>query len=180
MSDQEILERVKKLETGMRTILKKLESRDKYTLQGPPTKPKQPIKTICGLFLALLLLVMPAIADDVQLMWDANPGENITHYTLYYGNSPDALEQNQQVPLDSTIDFNGTTYPTAIVSNLTPGEWYFAVTATNSAGESPMSEVIGHAIIAQPPATAWIATIRLDTATGAIEILSLIPEDAQP
>jgi hypothetical protein len=69
--------------------------------------------------LFLLCSFSHAMAADVSLAWDASVSPNISGYKVYFGNG----SQSYGTPI--TIG-NQTTY---IVSGLTPGTYYFAVTA---------------------------------------------------
>lgn len=134
------------------------------------------MKFILSLF-ALLVLAAACVADDVILMWNRNAETNLTHYTVYYGQDPEALTDTLAVPLDSVIQYENGTYPTAIVRDLAPGKWYFYVTATNEFNlESLPSTMIDKTIIPEnPEQIPWIATIRINP-DGTLTIIKLLPE----
>ena len=70
------------------------------------------------------MLATPAFAGDVTLEWDANSEPDIQEYRFYLGNS----SRNYGPP----VTVGNQTSHTA--SNLTPGTYFFAVTAVNLAG----------------------------------------------
>ena len=71
--------------------------------------------------------------QSVTLAWDPSMDPTVVGYRVHYGNSSGNLSQ--------TIDVGNAT--TATVANLTPGEYFFVVTAYNSAGlESAPSTVV--------------------------------------
>jgi Fibronectin type III domain len=71
--------------------------------------------------------------DTVTLSWAA-PTENtngsaltnLAGYVIYYGTSANALTQK--------ISVDNVGVQTYVVSNLSPGNWYFQIVAVNSAG----------------------------------------------
>ena len=69
---------------------------------------------------------------SVTLAWDPSPDPTVVGYRVYYGSSSRSYTQS--------IDAGNST--TATVSNLAAGEYFFVVTAYNSAGlESAPSAV---------------------------------------
>ncbi len=73
----------------------------------------------------------PAAVDSVTLLWDAsttnNDGSPLTDlagYTVYYGTSSQNYSQS--------VDIGN--YTGAVISNLSPGTWCFAVTAYDLTG----------------------------------------------
>jgi hypothetical protein len=65
---------------------------------------------------------------------DASPLTDLRGYHLYYGNTPDALTSKMNLPVAGIASY--------VVEFLTPGTWYFAVAAYNSAGvEGELSAV---------------------------------------
>jgi len=78
------------------------------------------------LIAALLWLACaaPALAADVTLAWDANTESNLAGYKVYYGTA----SRVYGTPI--TIG----TQTTYTVTGLTPGTYYFAVTAYNTSG----------------------------------------------
>jgi len=78
----------------------------------------------------------PASARIVSLAWEP-PAGNIAGYNLYYGTSPGNYTNNLHVGLT----------PSYTLSGLSPGTYYFAVTANDSFGnESDYSNEISRAI----------------------------------
>ncbi len=80
-----------------------------------------------------------ASADSVTINWmpptentNGSPLINLAGYNIHYGTSSSSLTK--------TISISNPGIATYVVSNLTPGRYYFAVAAVNSAGtESPLS-----------------------------------------
>lgn len=65
---------------------------------------------------------------------DGSALKTLVGYRIYYGTDPDRLEHRIEIP-DRTVT-------TRTVSGLTPGTWYFAVTAVGGDGlESALSQV---------------------------------------
>ena len=79
------------------------------------------IKIACSLA-ALVLSVVSVQAASVTLEWDANSESDLAGYNLYYGTSSRDYSGNIDVG-------NVTEYK---VDSLTPGTWYFALTAYNT------------------------------------------------
>lgn len=79
---------------------------------------------------ATLSWVAPTLNTDGSTL------TNLAGYRIYYGTSP-ALNQVIEVPVVSNY----------VVSNLTPGTWYFGLKAFNAAGiESDLSNIASKAI----------------------------------
>jgi hypothetical protein len=78
-------------------------------------------------------------ADSVTINWipptentNGSPLTNLAGYNIHYGTSSASLTK--------TISISNPGIATYVVGNLTPGRYYFAVAAVNSAGtESPLS-----------------------------------------
>ena len=71
---------------------------------------------------------------------DGTPLTNLAGYRIYYGNRADALTQTISVDNAGTTDY--------VVGNLTPGTWYFSITALTSVhAESPQSAVRTTAVL---------------------------------
>ncbi|HUA25477.1 MAG TPA: fibronectin type III domain-containing protein [Steroidobacteraceae bacterium] len=78
-------------------------------------------------------------SDAVTVNWtpptentNGSPLTNLAGYNIHYGTSSASLTK--------TISISNPGIATYVVSNLTPGQYYFAVAAVNSAGtESPLS-----------------------------------------
>lgn len=83
-----------------------------------------------------------ASAGSVTLNWvpptenvDGTPLTNLAGYDIHYGTASGKYTQ--------TISVSNAGISTYVVQNLTPGTYYFSVTAVNSAGtESPMSSEV--------------------------------------
>ena len=70
---------------------------------------------------------------------DGSTLTDLAGYNIYYGTSPNALNQEVQVPTIGVTNY--------VISGLTSGTWYFAVTAYSSAGtESSLSNVASKTI----------------------------------
>src|ERR1700676_1939718 len=84
---------------------------------------------------------------DATLTWtrpthntDGTPLTNLAGYRIYYGNQANALTQ--------TIQINNAGTTALVVGNLTPGTWYFAISAFSSAqAESAESAVQNAAVL---------------------------------
>jgi len=57
---------------------------------------------------------------------DGSPVKVLVGYRIYYGTDPGTLDHRIEIP-DRTVT-------TQTISGLTPGTWYFAVTAVDSGG----------------------------------------------
>ena len=98
------------------------------------------MKTLIYL-IALILLPCPVKAENVTLVWDANPAsESVASYTLIYGNTLETMDQSVTVSaLTATVD-------------LGPGTWFFAAYATNDEGTSgPVCDAISTRIMKPAP-----------------------------
>ena len=90
------------------------------------------MKRFCLLIFTLLAFTTTALAaNSVTLQWDASPTPDVG-YVIYYGQTPDAL----------TYSVNVGDALTTTISDLPPGDWYFAATAYNEIDESEMSNVV--------------------------------------
>ena len=91
------------------------------------------------LFLSLILAAA-AMAETVTLVWDKNPEADVVSYTLVYGKTGGAVDQ--QV----------TTANTTVSLDMPPGKWTFAVYATNDEGlKSPCSESVSTTVLKPAP-----------------------------
>ena len=66
------------------------------------------------------------------LTWEASPGPDVAGYRIYYGQTSGVY--TSQVDVGNTLRRE--------VPNLTPGTYFFAVTAYNANGESPYSNEV--------------------------------------
>ena len=101
---------------------------------------KYELVSFIGLILLLLHVAVPAArAADVTLSWDRNSESTVVGYKLHYGNA----SRTYQTALSCG---NNTTYT---VTGLGAGTYYFALTASNSAGqESGYSNEVSKTIAA--------------------------------
>jgi len=65
-----------------------------------------------------------ARAADVTLAWDANTEADLAGYKIYYGTAPGVYGAPMTIGLQTTYT----------LTNLSPGTYYFAVTAFNTSG----------------------------------------------
>jgi hypothetical protein len=89
-------------------------------------------------------------ASSLSLAWDGSTNANVAGYNVYYGNASHSY--GNEVPAGTNL--------TAVVSGLTSGQYYFAVTAVDSLGnESDFSNEISYQIAGanQPPTISAIA-----------------------
>lgn len=101
------------------------------------------------LFTILALFIAAALnAADVSLAWDPNnPPGTVSKFTVYQKNGTNWVKKGETA---------GTTFT---VTGLTPGVHTFAVTATNTWGESARSNEQTTPAPANPPANLRITTI---------------------
>ena len=96
--------------------------------------------------LSFALDVVQASARRTTLSWlapqdrtDGSPLQNLAGFRVYYGTQPDALAEVIHV-----VNPGATS---VVVENLTPGTWYFAMTAVDAQGlESARSSVVSKSI----------------------------------
>ena len=89
---------------------------------------------VCLSLTALFILVAPTLhAGDIGLAWKLSPGAS--SYRVYYGPSESQLDSSFPV-------FGGTTTQTTVSGLGDCATWYFAVSASNSAGESALTPAI--------------------------------------
>jgi fibronectin type 3 domain-containing protein len=82
------------------------------------------MRSLIALILLSCLLPM-AFCAEVSLAWDPSASPDVSGYKVYVGQAPRTYSGPITIP-------NQTTYT---VTGLAPGAYYFAVTATNDAGE---------------------------------------------
>lgn len=83
--------------------------------------------------LLVLFLATPLLAINVPLAWPPSPAfEGVTKYTLYQA----PVSGGAFVAVAAITD-NSNQY---VVSNLSPGAYWFKITASNSFGEGPASK----------------------------------------
>lgn len=95
---------------------------------------------------AFAISVTQAANGSLTLNWtapttntDGTPLVDLAGYTILYGMSPTALAQSAKVANPGI-----TTY---VISNLSPGTWYFALSAFNAAGASSTASTPASAIV---------------------------------
>jgi hypothetical protein len=106
-----------------------------------------------SVFLAILailcfcLSVPVAQAATVTLAWDPNSETDLAGYKLYYGNSP-----RTQAPYPQTVVIQNKT-ATMWQLTLSPGVYYFALTALDTSGKESgySNEVTAQIDTQQPP-----------------------------
>lgn len=116
-------------------------------------------------FLVLILaaFAVPAFATSVTLTWDANTEANLAGYKVYFGTA----SRTYSVPI--TIG-KQTTYT---VTGLTPGTYFFGVTAYNTSGlESGFSNEVSTSIAAAPQSSK--CDVNGDGAVNVLDIQVLI------
>jgi len=70
---------------------------------------------------------------------DGAPLTNLAGYRIYYGTSASDLSQ--------TVQIAGVGIQTYVIDGLSPGTWYFAMTAVTSTGvESALSDIVSKTI----------------------------------
>ena len=109
------------------------------------------------ILLFLLCTCSPLIAADVSLAWDASVTPGVTGYKVYYGNSSGIYG----TPI---VIGNQTSYT---VTGLSPGTYYFAVTAFDASGnESEFSNEVFQII----GSSTSKCDINADTSVNAIDL----------
>jgi hypothetical protein len=123
---------------------------------------KKFILTLKRLFLLLILLAVavPAFSGGVTLSWDPSPTPGVTGYVAYYGNSPENLQYSRDV---------GNVL-TAKIDDLSPGDWYFAVTAYNPAEESAYSNMVDKTIDGFVPPNVPHEPITIPVPAGTVTV----------
>lgn len=95
---------------------------------------KQNMKPL-KILLLLLSVLFTTSAANIKLVWDPNPpSDGVTGYKVYFKNN--AFGGGIFSPI-ATVATN-----TFTLTNMSPGNFSFYVTATNAAGESPPSATV--------------------------------------
>lgn len=111
-----------------------------------------------------------ALAGGVVLAWDPSSEPSIAGYRLYYGGAAGHY--------DASVDVGEATSYT--VDGLSPGTYYFAVTAYDSSGlESSYSNEVSTTISALPPVISGIAASGITATEATISWMTDVPSDSQ-
>ncbi|MGA2264166.1 MAG: dockerin type I domain-containing protein [Acidobacteriota bacterium] len=106
------------------------------------------------------LTAMPLTAAEVALSWDPNVESDLAGYKVYYGKTPGVY--------GAPISLGTQTAYT--VTGLAPGNYYFAVTAYNTAGlESGFSNEVSTTVAASSR-----CDLNLDGAVNIMDLQALI------
>ncbi len=104
-----------------------------------------------------------ALAADVTLAWDANTEADLAGYKIYYGTAPGVYGTPVTTGLQTTFT----------LTDLTPGTYYFAVTAYNSAGlESGFSNEVFTIVSATPAGSG--CDVNGDGSVNVLDLQTLI------
>ena len=119
--------------------------------------------TLCLVIMFLASTVFSA--NSVTLQWDASPTPDVG-YIIYYGQTPDALTYSKNVgPVLTTT-----------ISDLPPGDWYFAATAYNALDQSVQSNQVTTSFAAyQPPADVIHEPIVIPLPPGGTVTITVTP-----
>lgn len=100
-------------------------------------------KILYTLLLFYMLLISPALAENLKFSWLPNSAEeNVVGYRIYYGSSQDVLDNFVDVG-NPAVDTDGRIYYE--FQNIPTGTVYFACTAYNADGmESDYSTVLSY------------------------------------
>lgn len=112
--------------------------------------------TLPTFFLTLLLFSvvglfscdLPVLSQDsAVVVWDGSPSDDVVEYRVYFGSSPGVCRQSGFVSVHAPGSPSPGRFATTFV-DLTPGVYYFAVTALDAAGnESECSEEVSKEIV---------------------------------
>jgi hypothetical protein len=94
---------------------------------------------------SISVLAAPTTTGSATLSWsapttntDGSPLVNLAGYKIYYGTSSNSLSSSISVSIGLS---------TYVISNLSSGIWYFAISAMNSSGvESSLSSIASKTI----------------------------------
>ena len=120
-------------------------------------------------FLLTIILTLIATisfaANSVTLQWEASPTPDVG-YVIYYGQTPDAL----------TYSVNVGDALTTTISDLPPGDWYFAATAYNEIDQSAQSNQVTTSFAAyEPPADVAHEPIVVPLPPGGTVTITVTP-----
>jgi len=101
------------------------------------------------LVLSLLLLSSTVFADSLR--WDASEGAD--GYKIYMGETTSSMSEVAWSP-NETYDLTNF--------SLTPGVYYFAVTAYSGAGESGISNIVEYTVLGPPSAPTNLRIININ------------------
>lgn len=103
------------------------------------------------------LLTVPLFAGSVSLAWDPSASSGVTGYRVYYGNSSRKYITFESIGIASTYTVLG----------LTPGVWFFAVTAYDGNGnESDYSNEVSTIV----PSATNRCDVNSDGAVNALDL----------
>lgn len=86
----------------------------------------------------LMLLMFYSVSFAASLSWELIPGEEITGFRIYYGKDIQDLQLYDEVS-DSTQEYSFDKFQLVPLE-----EYYFAISAYNSAGESDLSNSVSY------------------------------------
>ena len=115
---------------------------------------------LAGASILTLFLARTAVAGDATLSWSPNTESDVVSYRVHYGPASGTY--------DTVIDVGLLT--TYTVTGLSPGTYYFAVTAHNLAGaQSGFSNEVSKLILdTAPPVISLVAAASITTSSAAI------------
>lgn len=118
-----------------------MKNENKYTVQTC-------VSVALSSILAILLCTIPSIVNaaatpsngavPIKLAWDASPTVGVTNYVLYASTNTITTTNI----LSSAVRVSVGTNLTATISDLVPGNWYFAATAMKLGVESAPSNIL--------------------------------------
>lgn len=119
-----------------------------------------------GVAIGLLFLAFVAKAD-VPLAWDASLTPGVTNYVLYASTNVLTSTNLASAPVRVNVGTNLT----ARVSDLLPGQWYFAVTVEKGGVQSDPSNVLPVEVPASPGTLRTVALQYSATLTNGFQDL---------